>query len=95
MGKVPDMVEAHSKVRQLRLPNFMKVRIPVQTQHKVSTWRKYLNCYWVKQLTEVIQLCFPLDFHRNIVLKSTEVNRNSTLNYSDNVSKYISEKSKY
>ena len=42
LGRVPDMVEAHAKIRQSALPNFMKLRIPVTTQLKVSAWKKYL-----------------------------------------------------
>ena len=35
LGRVPDIVEAHARVKQSGLPNFMKLCIPVQTQLKV------------------------------------------------------------
>ena len=31
---------------------------------------KYLDCYWDKQLIDLIQFGFPLDFDRKVVLNS-------------------------
>ena len=92
-GHVPDIVEAHARVKQSGLPNFMKLCIPVETQLKVNSWKKYLHCYWDRQLIELIQFGFPFD--RKVVLNSTEVNHNSALKYPEHVSKYINEEIKY
>ena len=42
-GTVPDIIEAHAKVRKSGLPNFMNVRIPLKTQLKVHCWKKILT----------------------------------------------------
>ena len=94
-GAVPDIIEAHAKVRQSGLPNFMNVRIPLKTQLKVHCWKKYLHKYWDQQLVDLIQFGFPLDFDRQIVLQSTEVNHSSALKYPDHVSNYIQEELQY
>ena len=44
-GQVPNIVEAHAKIKQSGLSNFMSLRIPVQTQLKVQSWKKYLHSY--------------------------------------------------
>ena len=74
---------------QSGLPNFMKLHIPVQTQLKFQSWKKYLDCYWDRQLVDLIQFGFPLDFDRNVVLNSTELNHNSALKYPEHVSNSI------
>ena len=94
-GSIPDIVEAHAKVKKSGLPNFMHERIPLKTQIKVHYWKKYLHNYWDQQLVDLIQFGFPLDFDRRIALQSTEVNHNSALKYSDHVSKYIQEELQY
>ena len=94
-GTVPDIIEAHAKVRKSRLPNFMNVRIPLKTQLKVHCWKKYLHEYWDQQLVDLIQFGFPLDFDRQVVLQSTEVNHSSALKYPDHVSNYIQEELQY
>ena len=70
----------------------MKLRIQVQTQLKVQSWKEYLDCYWDKQLIDLIAFGFPLDFDRKVVLNSIEVNHNSALKFPEHVSKYIDEK---
>ena len=88
-GSIPDIVEAHRKIRNSGIPNFMGMRIPVQIQLKITAWRKYLHHYWDNQLLDLIEFGFPLDFDRNVQLTATEVNHHSTLQYHDHVSRYI------
>ena len=90
-GSIPDIVEAHRKIRNSGLPNFMGLRIPVQSQLKISYWRKYLKQYWDHQLLDLIEYGFPLDFNRTVQLTSTEANHYSALQYPDHVSKYLHE----
>ena len=94
-GQVPNIVEAHAKIKQSGLPNFMSLRIPVQTQLKVQSWKKYLHSYWDQWLLDLIHFGFPLDFDRQVVLNSTETNHNSAIEYSEHVSRYIMEEIKY
>ena len=94
-GRVPDVVEAHAKIKNSALPNFMALRIPVTSQLKVPVWKKYLDQYWDKQLVDLLEFSFPLDFDRNITLNSTEVNHNSALQYPDHVQVYLEEEIKY
>ena len=90
-GSIPDIVEAHRKIRNSGLPNFMGLRIPVQSQLKISSWKKYLRQYWDHQLLDLIEYGFPLDFNRTVQLTSTETNHYSALQYPDHVSKYLQE----
>ena len=73
----------------------MHARIPLNTQLKVHSWKKYLHSYWDQQLVDLIQFGFPLEFDRRIALQSTEVNHNSALKYPEHVSKYIQEELRY
>ena len=94
-GSVPSIIQAHEMVRCSAMPNFRQLRIPVQTQLKVDAWRKYLDSYWDKQLIDLIQFGFPLDFNRNVILQSTSVNYSSALKYSEHVSAYIQTEMQY
>ena len=58
---LPDIITAHKMIRQSGLPNFLGLRIPVNTQLKVKAWRHHLKEYW-DQLIDLIQYGFPLDF---------------------------------
>ena len=44
-GSIPSIIEAHEMIRRSAMPNFMKVRIPVQIQLNVEAWKKYLDLY--------------------------------------------------
>ena len=44
-GSIPSIIEAHEMTRRSAMPNFMKVRIPVQIQLNVEAWKKYLDLY--------------------------------------------------
>ena len=59
---VPDIIQAHELVRQSALPNFIQVSFPGNLQLNVGAMKKYLHSYWDKQLIDLIQYGFPLDF---------------------------------
>ena len=44
------LFEAHKKVRQSKLPNFMGCRIPVKSQLNPAVFYQELEHYWDKQL---------------------------------------------
>ena len=77
------------------MPNFMQVRIPVKSQLNVAAWKKYLYSYWDKQLIDLIQYGFPLEFDTEVTLQSTYVNHASAVQYSDHVSAYIQTEMQY
>ena len=52
-GDIPNIIEAHRLIRNSGLPNFLHMRIPVQSQLNISRWKYYLNNYWDRQLVDV------------------------------------------
>ena len=94
-GSVPDIIQAHNLVRRSAMPNFMKLRVPVTSQLCVEAWKKYLYTYWDKQLVDLIQYGFPLDFDREVILQSTFFNHASPVKYSDHVSAHIQTEMQY
>ena len=94
-ASVPDIVQAHQLVRQSGMPNFMQVRIPVNSQLKVEAWKKYLHEYWDKQLIDLIEYGFPLDFDRKCTLESTHMNHASAIKHSEHVADYIQTEMQY
>ena len=88
---VPDVLTAHKLIRDSGLPNFLGLRIPVETNLNVSSWRKHLVDYFDQQLPDLIELGFPLDFDRTRDLQSTLVNHASARLYPDHVDRYIQE----
>ena len=94
-SQVPNIVEAHTIVRNSKKPNFMGARIPVASQFNIQAWNSYLDQYWDKQITDLLQFGFPLDFDRSKVLESTYVNHSSALKFPDHVQTYIETEQKY
>ena len=94
-GNVPDIVQAHTLIRRSAMPNFMQLRIPVNSQLNVAAWKKYLHSYWDRQLVDLIQYGFPLDFNREVNLASTYVNHASATQHSQHVSAYIQTEMQY
>ena len=73
-NKIPDILEAHKIIRDSGVPNFLKSRIPVPTQLNPQRWYFHLRNYWDKQLPDLINYGFPLDFDRNSILQPTYEN---------------------
>ena len=83
------LLEAHKIIRNSKLPNFLKCRIPVDTQLKVKAWESRLVNYWDNQLIDLIRFGFPLDFDRSRTLIATESNHASAINHDNHVKQYI------
>ena len=91
----PDTIHAHHIIRESGLPNFLGARIPVKSQLKPCRWHYHLKEYWDKQLPDLIQFGFPLDFDRRQPLCSTDKNHTSALENPQHVAHYISEELSY
>ena len=73
------------------MPNFLKCRIPVQTQLKPKVWAQKLQNYWDQQLPDLIAFGFPLDFDRSKILTSSFENHTSAKKHESHIDKYIQE----
>ena len=93
--KIPDIIEAHKIIRNSGVPNFLKSRIPVPTQLNPQRWYFHLQDYWDKQLPDLINYGFPLDFDRNSILQPTYQNHTSAIQHKDQIEKYIIEELNY
>ena len=89
--EVPGILQAHRMIRDSGLPNFLGLRIPGTTNLKIASWRAHLCDYFDKQLCDLIEFGFPLDFDRSRHLESTLVNHASARNFSDHIDKYLQE----
>ena len=94
-GDIPNILEAHKLIRNSGLPNFLQMRIPVQSQLNIKRWKHYLHNYWDQQLVDLLHYGFPLDFDRSRQLQPTEINHKSAIHYHDHVSHYIAEELKH
>ena len=77
------------------MPNFLKCRIPVETNLNCNLWRTYLKDYWDQQLPDLLQFGFPLDFYRDSDLSSSSANHASAIEFQADVDTYIHEELKY
>ena len=78
-------------IKDSGIPNYLGCRIPVASNFKCHIWSQHLQNYWDKQLPDLLQFGFPLDFNCAVKLNSTEQNHNSALENSSHVEKYIAE----
>ena len=94
-GRVPDILEAHTIIRNSGAPNFLKARIPIATQLNPDKWYFHLRDYWDRQLPDLIKYGFPLDFDRGKPLQPTYDNHASAIQHIDCVEQYINEELQY
>ena len=92
---VPDIMQSHCIVRSSGLSNFLKCRIPVDTNLNIKNWRYYLKNYWDQQRPDLIQYGFPLDFNRHCKLQSTFSNRKSAELHMDQIINYLKDELSY
>ena len=88
---IPNIFQAHKLIRSSGRPNFLGLRIPVDTSLKVDTWSHYLFNYLDQQLPDLIEFGFPLDFDRTTTLGVTEDNHPSANKFIKDIDAYISE----
>ena len=74
---VSDILALHKMVKNSKCPNYMGIRIPVSSKLNIKNWKYYLADYWDKQLVDLLEFGFPLDFDRKCELHSTEENHTS------------------
>ena len=60
----PSILQAY-KLDKMGCQIFLICRIPVQIQLNPERWKYHLTDYWGKQLPDLIEFAFPLDFDRN------------------------------
>ena len=58
-------------------------------------WRTHLIDYWDKQLPDLIEYGFPIDFDRSCVLSSSENNHSSAQQFSKDVGVYLDNEVSY
>ena len=93
--RVSNPLIAHKLVRQSGRPNFLGNRIPVDSKLNIKNWRFHLQDYWDKQIVDLLEYGFPLDFDRDAPLLSTEENHASATKFNKDVSTYINEELKH
>ena len=57
-NSVPD-IRPHLMIKHSGIPNYLGCRIPVLSDLKCQKWTQY----WKKQLPDLLQFGFPLDFN--------------------------------
>ena len=73
-NQVSDPLSTHKLVRHSGC-------IPVDSKLNIKNWRSYLHDFWDKQLVDLLEYGFPLDFDRAAPLVSTEDNHDSAKNF--------------
>ena len=88
-------LEMHEMVKATNKPNYMGVRLPVNSQLKVDAWKRHLQGYWDEQLLQLIEFGFPVDFNRNCPLIHETENHKSATEFPNDIEAYIAEELQY
>ena len=88
---IPDIISTHFMIKNSGVPNFLQCRIPVTSNLNIHKWRFHLTDYWDKQLPDLLEYGFPIDFDRDSPLVSTLVNHASATQNVEHVAKYLEE----
>ena len=94
-GDVPNIIQAHKIIRDSNMPNFMGARIPVNAQFNIPAWKSHLSEYWDKQIVDLLQYGFPLDFDRSRSLNATYDNHASATKFPEHIDKYLATEIEY
>ena len=94
-NQVSDPLLAHKLIRQPCCPNFLGTRIPVDSKLNIKNWLFYLHDFGDKQLVDLLEHGFSLDFDRDASLLLTEENHASAKNCLCDVQTYISDEPKH
>ena len=86
-----DLLQLHKMLRQDGRYNYEGLQIPVPSKLNPKVWEKYLQQYWDWQLPLLIKFGFPLDFDRDSVITSHDINHKSATEYPDHVAVYLAE----
>ena len=86
-----DILQLHRMLRKDGRHNYMGLQIPVLSKLNPEVWAKYLHQYWDLQLPLLIKYGFPLDFNRDSVTTSHNINHKSATEYLDYVLVYLEE----
>ena len=92
---VSDPLKAHKVIRESGCQNLGGRRIPVDSKLNVKNWKYHLQNFGDKQLLDLLEYGFPLNFDRNLPLIATEENHASTKNYANDVYTYIGDELKH
>ena len=60
-----------------------------------AVWRRYISDYWDKQLPDLLEYGFPLDFDRECPLSSSEDNHFSAYQFSRDIDMYLNKEVAY
>ncbi|XP_078619225.1 uncharacterized protein LOC144886464 [Branchiostoma floridae x Branchiostoma japonicum] len=85
-----DFQRWHNTVHASGLPNFRGCRLPVPTKLNVPAWRHYLVDYTDKDLCDLIEFGFPVNYSGPRQPDVPLTNHASSLRYRDHVNDYIS-----
>ena len=88
-ARIFDILTLHRAIRDSNCPNYMGIQIPVAFKLNIRNWKYYLADYWDKQLVDLLEFSFSLDFDRNYYLQSTEENHASGRDHSYDIDCYI------
>ena len=86
-----DILQLHKMLREDGRHNYEGLQIPVPSKLNYKVWAGYLREYWDWQLPLLIKFGFPLDFNRDSVVTSHDINHKSATEYPDHVSVYLEE----
>ena len=89
--KCNDMLQLHKMLREDGRYNYEGLQIPVPSKLNHKAWVQYLQEYWDWQLPLLIKFRFPLDFDRDRVINSHDINHKSATEHPDHVSVYLEE----
>ena len=93
--KVTDPVAQHLKIKCSGVPNFLGLRIPIESQLNVPEWKKLFANYWDQQLIHLVEFGFPLDFNRSSKLCHDDKNHSSATDFPTDVQAYLEEEIKH
>ena len=93
--KVIDPVTQHLRIKASGVPNFLGLRIPIESQLNVPEWKTMFENYWDQQLIHLIEFGFPLDFNRNSKLCHDDKNHSSAIDFPADVQTYLEEEIKH
>ena len=92
---VSSPLELHKLIRQSGCSNVLGICFPMDSNLNIDAWKSRLYDYWDKQIVDLLEFEFPLDFNRITVSCATEDNYASATQFATHVKSYIQNETKH
>lgn len=87
--KAPVHGAIYKVVKEHSVPNYLGARVRIPSGLKIEKWREYLEDYEDRQICDFLAYGWPINYTREKIPKTTNVNHKSALDHKEHIEAFI------